>query len=317
MAEIVLAARELALTFPARRWGGGARAVTALADVSLQLGQGQTLGIVGATGSGKSSLVRVLACLVPPSSGEVYWAGTRVDCLSERRRRPLRRMVQVLFQDPGSSFNPRHSAGFALREAAKLGRGLREAEIPDAVAEALRVVGLPPTEDLSKRIYEYSGGQRQRLALARVLLAKPSVLLLDEPVAALDAPLRRRFASELHLLVRQSGAAAVVVTHDFGLLPGVAERVAVLLGGRIVEEGPWQAVQKSPRHPYTAALLRAAEGPKPEGPFLQLAEVGCPFRCGCTRASQLCQELPPLPGDGGHRWACHHPLLKTPEAKDS
>lgn len=315
MAEVVLAAKELTLTFPARR--RGAQAVTALAGVSLQLAGGQTLGIVGATGSGKSSLVRLLACLLPPSSGEVYWAGTRVDHLSERRRRPLRRMVQVLFQDPGSSFNPRHSVGYALREAAKLGQGLRAGEIPEVVAETLRVVGLPPPQELGKRIYEYSGGQRQRLALARVLLAKPSVLLLDEPVAALDAPLRRRFARELHTLVRQSGAAAVIVTHDFGLLPGLVDRVAVLLGGRIVEEGPWHGVQQGPRHPYTQALLRAAEGPKPEGPFLQWAEVGCPFRCCCSWASQRCKELPPLVGVGGHRWACHHPLPETPEAKDS
>jgi len=318
MGEAVLVGRELTLAFPGRGRGrGGSGAVVALGGVSLALEEGEVLGVVGASGSGKSTLVRVLACLQPADSGEVWWAGERVDTMPERRRRRLRRLVQLVFQDPGASFNPRHGVGFALREAARVAQGLSGDEAEHAIARALEAVGLPLAgQELTRRIGEFSGGQRQRLALARALLTEPKALLLDEPVASLDAPLRRHFLASLRDLVERARLAALVVTHDFRVLQGLAHRVLVLLGGKVVEEAPWEVMRSTPRHPYTLALLQAAAGPRPGGVFLELAPSGCPYRSVCSRASAACGVFPPI-GQLGPSWvACHHPLEENLEAQN-
>lgn len=338
MAEAVLEGRDLVLVYAGRGRkglggalgrGGSTCGVVALSGVSLAVEKGEVVAVVGASGSGKSSLVKVLACLQPATSGEVYWQGLRVDNLPEARRRPLRPTVQVVFQEPGSSFNPRHTVGFALREALRYGtaaRHLRSSTGPSWLAEAsafrretareaatmqllFSLVGLPFSQELlARRIHEFSGGQRQRLSLARALAAGPEVLLLDEPVASLDVPVRRHFLASLRELVARTQLAAVVVTHDLSILDGLAHRVVVLLAGRVVEEGPWPDVKAEPMHPYTAALLQAAAGSaKPQRFFLPIPS-GCPFRPVCPKASPACLAEPTLEIQGKRKVACFHPL---------
>ncbi|MFN3413754.1 MAG: ATP-binding cassette domain-containing protein, partial [Thermoanaerobaculum sp.] len=270
-------------------------------------------GVFGASGGGKSSLIKVLACLKRANAGEVYWQGLRVDNLSEGKLRPWRHLVQVVFQEPGSSFNPRHTVGFALREAlhrpkTRLGK--------DAVCERERLaqlfslVGLPFSEEmLARRIFEFSGGQRQRLSLVRALAAEPKVLLLDEPVASLDVPVRRRFLDSLAELVPSTGLAVLLVTHDLNILDGLARRVVVLLSGRVVEEGPWAEVKRSPLHPYTRALLDATEDVLRWQRFFLPAPSGCPFRLACPWASAACLAEPHPQACRGRRVACFHPLI--------
>lgn len=306
----VLSAFGVTVRYP-RRGVRGAHApasLTALVDVSVSLREGEVLGVVGASGSGKSSLVRALACLTPFASGEVFWLGKRVDNLPERHRRPLRRLVQVVFQDPGSSFNPKHAVGFALREAARVAPEVSRKSTDEAIGEALSLVGMDAeAETLNKRIGEFSGGQQQRLALARAMLVQPKVLLLDEPVAALDASLRRGFMQLLQRAVRKTGLAAVLVTHDFGILEGLVQRVMVLLGGYVVEEAPWEMLRRQARHPYTWVLQQAARGLRSEGLFLSQLPGGCPFRGQCPRALDICRSMPELRPLGLGLVACHQP----------
>lgn len=311
MAESVLAASGITVRYPRRGVRGGhlSASLTALANVSLRLGEGEVVGVVGASGSGKSSLVRSLACLTPIARGEVFWLGKRVDNLPERHRRPLRRLVQVVFQDPGSSFNPKHTVGFALREAARAVPEMSRRSTDEAIGEALSLVGMDAQGDtLSRRIGEFSGGQQQRLALARALLAQPKALLLDEPVGALDAPLRRGFMQLLQQAVRITRLSAVLVTHDFGILEGLVQRVMVLLGGHVVEEAPWETLRQQARHPYTWLLQQAAKGSSSEGLFLSQSTGGCPFRWQCPRAVDACGSMPELRPLGLGRVACHRPL---------
>lgn len=309
MVESVLAASGVTVRYPKRgvRGGHGSSSLKALAGVSFNLGEGEVLGVVGASGAGKSSLVRSLACLTPIASGEIFWLGKRVDNLPERHRRPLRRLVQVVFQDPGSSFNPRHTVGFALKEAASVAPGISDKDA--AIAEILSLVGIDAQGDiLKKRIGEFSGGQQQRLALARALLAQPKALLLDEPVAALDASLRRGFLQLLQQAVRNTKLAVILVTHDFAILEGLVHKVMVLLGGQVVEEAPWETLRWQAQHPYTWLLQQAAKGSSSEGLFLSQIAEGCPFRLQCPRAVDACRSLPELRPLGLGRVACHRPL---------
>ncbi|MCS7182745.1 MAG: ATP-binding cassette domain-containing protein [Thermoanaerobaculum sp.] len=328
MANRVVEGRGLTLWFPPRGRGPvgpsqenwpaeRASAVSALQGVSLAVGEGEVVAVVGASGSGKSSLLRLLACLQPPSAGEVWWQGMRVDHLSEARRRRLRHLVQMVFQEPGGSFNPRHSVGFALREALRrrvqvAGDQGKENLLEEQLRQLLERVDLPASQDfLARRIDQFSGGQRQRLALARALAVQPKALLLDEPVASLDLPLRRQFMSWLAQLVGGASLAVLLVTHDMSILQGLATRVAVLLAGKIVEEGPWEAVRDDPRHPYTRALLQASQRGYHLPRFFIPSPSGCAFRLACPQASAACEQQPGVCQEAARSWACFHPLRKN------
>lgn len=237
------------------RRGGG---VKALAGVTLRVGAGESIGVVGPSGSGKSTLARLLAGIEQPDEGTIAVGGVVVSPGPERTLEVLRRTVQLVFQDPASSLNPRQRVGAAVREPLTV-RGLRRREAVRRGLELLEQVGLPDPGALVTRLpRDLSGGERQRVALARALACDPRILVLDEPTAALDASVRGQVVNLLHTLRRRRGVALVTVTHDLALVAGLCERIIVLVDGTVVEEGEVAGVLAQPRHATTAALTAAS-----------------------------------------------------------
>jgi peptide/nickel transport system ATP-binding protein len=258
----IVAAREVVRHYPARggvRWGRSPETVVALDGVSLELSQGETLGLVGRSGSGKSTLARVLLGLEKPDAGEVTYDGQAIDSLSEAMRRRLRREVQLVFQDPQASLDPRQSlGGIVVEPLAVHGLGAR-GERRGRGRVLLREVGLPNGDEFIDRLpRELSGGERQRVALARALASEPRALILDEPVSALDASVRAQVVNLLVELQERTGLAMLVIAHDVRLVARVCTRVAVMARGRIVDGGATQDVLERSAHPATAELLAAA-----------------------------------------------------------
>jgi oligopeptide transport system ATP-binding protein len=292
--------------------------VVALAGLDLSLHDGETLALVGESGSGKSSAALALAALVRPVAGEVRLrtrAGPVVDLLALRDRelRPLRPEIGWVPQDPGATLDPRRSVAHALGEAVAWQRGLRGARLAAHVAAALESVGLPP-DHAARHAHELSGGERQRVALARALALEPRVLLCDEITSALDVSVQAQVLELLARLRRERGLALLFVSHDLGVVRLVADRVAVLLAGRVVESASAASLFAHPRHPYTRALIDSIPGlvrrPLPEASALApLADgPGCAFAPRCARVEARCRlERPALaPLDGGEV-ACHAP----------
>lgn len=288
--------------------------VYALNGVDLSLTAGEVLAVVGESGSGKTSLARVLVGLVPPTHGEVHFGGQRLTGLKEHELRPLRRHLQLVFQDPSSALNPRLTVGSALEEALRFHRIVPAEQVSARVEQLLVEVGLSPDH---RRAYPHqlSGGQKQRVAIARALSVEPQVLVADEVVSALDVSVRAQILELLLHLKRTRNLAMVFITHDLSLVPVIADRVLVLYLGRSVEVLP-SAQLASAQHPYTRALLAAApsldrapggvralagEPPSP----IQLPP-GCAFAGRCPMVQPSCTTLvPPLVGVGpGHQLAC-------------
>ena len=288
-----------------------ARVVTAVDEVSFELAQGETLGLVGESGCGKSSLARALMHLPAPDAGTVRVAGVALDALDAGARRDAMRHLQMVFQDPISSLNPRRRIADIVAEPLEIwGAGGAGANRPK-VAAALSEVGFDPDIVWQRRPHELSGGQ---------LMLEPSVLVLDEPVSALDVSVQ---AQILNLLIDIRGRRAfsmIFISHDLAVIRSVCDRVAVMYLGRIVEVGPTEAVYRHPRHPYTRALLDSVLVPgqplpdneviQGELPSLLDPPSGCRFRTRCPRATDLCaQQAPALaPGQAPHQVACHHPV---------
>ncbi len=273
--------------------------VVALDGADLVLGAGETLAVVGPSGSGKSTLVRLLLALERPDAGRVLWAGQDPWRLPAGGRRRRRREFGFVPQDPFASLDPLLPVGLSVAEPLVAHRipGRRR-----RVAELLELVGLEPAL-AGRRPHELSGGQRQRAAIARALATGPGVLLLDEPLTALDRPVQRHLVRLLGRLREELEVAILLVAHDLELVHALADRVAVLLAGTVVEEGPAAEVLAHPRHPATRDLLAAASpAGRPRGP-------GCPYRGACDRGRDRCRLRPPLvPADGPHRAACWFPL---------
>jgi ABC-type glutathione transport system ATPase component len=259
VSEPVLEARGLVRRFgEARGWlGGRAAGVVAVNGVTLALNLGETLGVVGQSGSGKSTLARMLVGLIPPSAGEVALDGAALDTRRRADRARLARRVQFVFQDPTGAFNPRKTVGASL-EAPMIGltdwdAGRRRAR----VAELLELVGLDPAH-AARHPHAFSGGQLQRIGIARALAPEPAILVLDEPVSALDVSIQAQVLALLRRLRGETRVAMVFISHDLAVVESVCDRVAVMTEGRVVEEGPCREVLSAPRHPYTVRLLEAA-----------------------------------------------------------
>jgi peptide/nickel transport system ATP-binding protein len=316
---VVLAVRDLEKEFRVR--GGGFRSyatVHAVSGISLDLRSGRCLGLVGESGCGKSTVARLLMRLDQPTSGSIKLNGTELTGLGDAALRPLRRDLQMVFQDPYSSLNPRLSVGEIVGEPLIVHKIAGRA---DRVRELLAAVGLDP--DSAVRFPgEFSGGQRQRIGIARALALRPHVMILDEPVSALDVSIQASILNLLRDLQREQGLAYLFISHDLAVMRQVADEIAVMHLGVIVEEGPAGEVCEQPAHPYTAALLSAVPVPDPaqaharqrillrgELPSAISPPSGCRFRTRCWKADERCaeQEPPLLQIAGSHRVACHYP----------
>ncbi|MEJ3659125.1 oligopeptide/dipeptide ABC transporter ATP-binding protein [Actinomycetes bacterium KLBMP 9759] len=308
----LLEARGLVKTFRA----SGHR-VRALDGVDLHLGKGETLGLVGESGCGKSTLARTLLLLERPDEGTVRFSGVDPFALRGAELLSWRRRVQMVFQDPFGSLNPRLTAAELIGEPWRTHRDLVLPEHRVArVKELLELVGLRAT-DAGRYPQEFSGGQRQRIGIARALGSEPDVIVCDEPVSALDLSVQAQVLNLLAELQRELGVAYLFISHDLSVVRHVADRVAVMYLGRVIETGPTEEVFARPRHPYTAALLSAAPSLVPvEGAreIVLTGEVpspvdppsGCRFRTRCWLAQDVCAEVsPPME----HGSACHFPLV--------
>ena len=288
--------------------------VHAVDGVSLRLLPNEVLGIVGESGSGKSTLARCLVALHRPSRGSIVFDGVDVTEATGRTRRGLHGRMQMIYQDPFTSLNPQMSIGAAIEEAGRVHGRTGE----DFVPELLDLVGLPRSF-AGRRPRALSGGQRQRAAIARALAVQPEVLIADEAVSALDVSIQAQILNLFARLSDDLGLAMIFIAHDLAVVSHVADRVAIMYLGRIVEEGPVGAVFRTPRHPYTRALLDAHPDPYTLGAAAETAPIsgdipspldipsGCRFRTRCPFATDICGTDDPVlaPGDRPHRVACH------------
>jgi oligopeptide/dipeptide ABC transporter ATP-binding protein len=308
----LLEVRDLSVSF---RVGKGR--LHALDGVSLSLARGETLGLVGESGSGKSTFARALMLGTRPDRGDILFDGAPVSNLSGVHLKAFRRRMQMVFQDPYSSLDPRLSIARILAEPLDAHRIGTRAERDAMVADLLAKVGLPA--DAASRVpAQFSGGQRQRIAIARALALSPEVLIADEPVSALDVSIQAQIVNLLRDLKQERSIAMLVIAHDLALVHQLSDRIAVLYLGRVVEEGPADAVVAAPQHPYTAALLSASPQPDPraasrrivlngEPPSALDRPSGCAFHPRCPIARPRCAvDAPPLAG-AGRRVACFHP----------
>jgi oligopeptide/dipeptide ABC transporter ATP-binding protein len=319
----LLSVRDLRVHFPVRRgtFGRVTGHVKAVDGVSFDLDRGETLGLVGESGCGKSTTGRALLRLLEPTSGEVRFDGEDVRSLDRDGLRALRRRVQIVFQDPFGSLNPRMSVGAMLAEALQV-HGLGGSDRKRRIGELLERVGLRP-EHADRYPHEFSGGQRQRLGIARALSVEPDFLVLDEPVSALDVSVQAQVVNLLDDLQRELGLTYLFIAHDLALVEHVSDRVAVMYLGRIVEIADAADLYREPRHPYTRALLSAVPRPDPtqrdarrrivlggDVPSPSDPPPGCTFhpRCPHPLKDDTCRSVYPAMDGGakGHRAACHH-----------
>jgi oligopeptide/dipeptide ABC transporter ATP-binding protein len=298
--------------------------VHAVDDVSLRVEEGETLGIVGESGCGKTTLSRAIVRLVESTGGAIRFRGRDITHAGRRELVPVRREVQMVFQDPQSSLNPRKRVGQIV--AAPLRRqGMRGSELDERVGTLLERVGLNP-EHVNRFPHEFSGGQRQRIGIARALAVEPRLVMLDEPVSALDVSIQAQVVNLLDDLQDDFGLSYVFVAHDLSVVRHVSNRIVVMYLGKVVESSPAEELYVKAIHPYTAALLDAIPIPDPEENRRRRRAVvggeppnpidppsGCRFRTRCPHATELCARVePPLTEYGnGHLAACHHPLRVT------
>jgi peptide/nickel transport system ATP-binding protein/oligopeptide transport system ATP-binding protein len=326
VSEALVEVRDLVKHFPLTRgiiFQKQVGAVRAVDGVSLDVKRGETLGLVGETGCGKSTTARLITRLLTPTSGSIRFEGEDIADLSRRELVPLRREMQMIFQDPYSSLNPRKTVGSIIAEPfvihhMKTGEGERKR----GVQELMEQVGLNP-EHYNRYPHEFSGGQRQRIGVARAIALQPKLIIADEPVSALDVSIQAQILNLLRDLQRQMGLTIVFIAHDLSVVRHMCDRVAVMYLGKIVELADGDALYDHPRHPYTGALLSAVPVPDPVLAARKRRQVlsgdvpsptnpprACRFHTRCPKAQEICAEEEPAltEKEGGNVAACHFPL---------
>lgn len=325
MTGIALEARNLVKYFPTGASGllqRPTKEVKAVDDVSFTITDGHTLGVVGESGCGKSTLARVVTRLIDSTSGDVIMNGVNISHLRGNELRLARRNMQMIFQDPFASLNPRHSVGQIISAPLNVQKISPPQGVKARVQELMELVGLNP-EHYNRYPHEFSGGQRQRIGIARALILEPKILVADEPVSALDVSIQAQILNLLETLQAELGLTYMFIAHDLSVVRHIADDVAVMYLGKIVETGPVEKVYSSPQHPYTTALLSAVpvadptkrgrtdrirltgDVPSPIDP-----PSGCRFRTRCWKATEHCSEVEPTLREVslGHVVACHYPM---------
>jgi oligopeptide transport system ATP-binding protein len=315
----LLRVEHLVKYFPVRKgiFSRVAGMVRAVDGVSFSIPRGKTLGLVGESGSGKTTTGRVLLRLIEPTAGTVLFDGEDVTRATRARLRELRKHMQVIFQDPYGSLNPRMTVYSVLAEALRAHGVVARAKRRDRVFELLHLVGLSP-ESVDRYPHEFSGGQRQRIGIARALAVEPELIVADEPISALDVSIQAQILNLLADLQEQLGLTYLFVAHDLSVIRHISDEVAVMYLGRIVERGPVEAIFNTPVHPYTRALLSAVPVPDPAAPQTRLIlrgeppspvnpPSGCHFHPRCPDATPACREREQrlVEVAPGHWAACH------------
>jgi oligopeptide transport system ATP-binding protein len=324
--DVILSVKDLKVHFPVKGGGlfGGRRSLKAVDGVTFDVHAGETLGIVGESGSGKSTIGRAVLQLIKSTGGRIVWLGQDIAGLSRKAMKPRRREMQIVFQDPLASLNPRMTAGDIIAEPLMtfepdLSADERKARVQDIMAK----VGLLP-QMINRYPHEFSGGQNQRIGIARAMILKPKLIVADEPVSSLDVSIRAQIINLLADLQKDTGVAFIFISHDLAVVRHVSHRVMVLYLGKVMELAEGGELLDHPRHPYTQALLSAAPVPDPsveagkkrivlqgDLPSPVNPPSGCVFRTRCPIAQAKCaKEVPALEsrgGEEGHVVACHFP----------
>jgi len=330
----LLEVRHLVQEFVLRDYGGAKGGVLqAVSDVSFELHAGETLGIVGETGSGKSTLARSVIQAPPPKQGSVIFEGKDLVRLPHRAMKPVRRHIQMVFQDPFTSLDPKWTVSRIVAEPLVAYAVGSRRERRERVCSLLDLVGLDPATYGGRRPRELSGGQAQRVAIARALVLEPKLILCDEPVSSLDVLVQAQVLNLFEKLRSELGLSYLFIAHDLAMVKQVSDRVAVMYLGKLCEIGPVRDIYRQPLHPYTLALLNSIPDPAPPAGKRDTSRVisgelpspldppsGCRFRTRCPRAQERCAaEAPELraPGSGEHLVACHFPLSDGPRRPDN
>ncbi len=315
--DVVLTVEHLVVEFPT----GRNRVVHAVSDLSFDLLDGETLGLVGESGCGKSTTVKAVVQLPPPTAGVVRFEGHDLTSLRGEELRRVRPDIQLIFQDPISSLNPRRRVHDIVREGLQIWDRTDDAEA--RVDEVLRAVGLDADAARTRRAHEYSGGQCQRISIARALVLDPRIVICDEPVSALDVSVQAQILNLLEDMKARYGLSLLFISHDLAVVKNISDRVAVMYLGKLCEIGDGDLLYDNPSHPYTRVLLDAVPDPDRDDlgdPTVETGNdlpspieppSGCRFRTRCPRAQAVCVDLEPAVaqvGDGDHWVACHFPL---------
>jgi len=318
----LLRAENLVVEFPVGKTG---LKVHAVSDISLDILPGETLGLVGESGSGKSTTGRALMQMPRPNSGNVVFNGESLTEMSSSDLREMRSNMQMIFQDPISSLNPRRRVAEIVAEPLKIWKRGTKAEQAKRVDETLEAVGIDPSAARDRRPHQFSGGQCQRICVARALMLDPKILICDEPVSALDVSVQAQILNLLSDMKDRYGLTMLFIAHDLAVVKNVSDRIAVMYLGKLCEVAGSDALYAAPAHPYTKTLLDSIPKPDPSAPPGDYAELsgeipspvsppsGCRFRTRCPAAQDLCAQVEPVmrPVGDDHFVACHFPLVES------